>query len=122
MKILFVMCVTSLESEYSYLIPHLASRAVSKGHDVTIYLYGEGSYCALKGQKPERLPSVSGLIESVCAEGVKVRVGGLCAKARGVSSDFIPEGITMGTSMPPGGYLTEMFEEMGKADKVIYIG
>jgi sulfur relay (sulfurtransferase) complex TusBCD TusD component (DsrE family) len=122
MKLLFVMCVTPLESEYSYLIPHLASKAKAKGHDVTLYLYGEGSYCAIKEQRPERLPSVSRLIESVSADGVRVCVGGLCAKARGVSQEFISESINLDKLMLPGGYLTPLFEEIEKAEKVIFIG
>lgn len=122
MKIFFVMCVTSLESEYSYLIPHLASKAKAKGHEVTLYLYGEGSYCAIKDQRPERLPSVSRLIESVASEGVRVCVGGLCAKARGVCKEFVPSSIDVGISLPPGGYLTSLFEEMECSDKVIFVG
>jgi sulfur relay (sulfurtransferase) complex TusBCD TusD component (DsrE family) len=122
MRIIFVLCVTSLESEYSYIIPHLASKAKAKGHDVLLYLYGEGSYCAIKDQKPERLPSVSRLMEQVASEGVGVCVGGLCAKARGVSRDFVTGSIEVGSSTPPGGYLTSMFEEMKRADKVIFIG
>jgi sulfur relay (sulfurtransferase) complex TusBCD TusD component (DsrE family) len=122
MKIIFVICVTALESEYSYIIPHLASKAKAKGHDVMLYFYGEGSYCVIKDQKPERLPSLSCLIERVASEGVKVWVGGLCAKARGVGRELVPGCVEVGGSFPPGGYLTSMFEEMDGADKVIFIG
>jgi sulfur relay (sulfurtransferase) complex TusBCD TusD component (DsrE family) len=122
MKIIFVLCVTSLESEYSYIIPHLALKAKAKGHDVTLYYYGEGSYCALKDQKPERLPSVSRLIDKAASAGVRVCVGGLCAKARGVSRAFVPPSIEVEGMSPPGGYLTSMFGQLEGADKVIFIG
>ena len=122
MKIIFVICVTSLESEYSYIIPHLASKAKKKGHEVMLYFYGEGSYCVIKDQKPERLPSVSCLIERVASEGVRVRVGGLCAKARGVSKEFVPPCVEVEAASPPAGYLTSMFSEMDGADKVIFVG
>lgn len=122
MKILFILCVSPLEAEYSYLIPHLASMAKSKGHDVTLYLYGEGSYCALGEQSPERLPSVSGMIESAGRNGVRVCVGGLCAKARGVREGTVSGMVRLDRTEPPGGYLTPLFREMEDADKVIFVG
>ncbi len=122
MKLVFILCVTPLSGEYSYLIPHLASLAQSKGHDVTLYLYGEGSYCALGEQSPERLPSVSGMVESASKEGVKVCVGGLCAKARGVTEGRLSGVVKLDKTEPPGGYLTPLFREMEEADKVIFIG
>jgi len=122
LKLLFIICVTPLSSEYSYLIPHLASLAKEKGHDVTIYLYGEGSYASLKEQSPERLPSVSRMIESAASAGVSVRVGGLCAKARGISGGFVSEKVQLDKYVPPAGYLTPLFEEIKYADRVIFVG
>lgn len=122
MKLLFIICVTPLSSEYSYLIPHLAWLAKKKGHDVTIYYYGEGSYSSLKDQKPERLPSVSKLIDNIISAGIKVRVGGLCAKARGIAYEFISEKIQLDKSVPPAGYLTPLYEEIKSADRVIFVG
>lgn len=76
----------------------LAAGLIGEGMDVYMFLLQDGTYAALKGQKPVdglKEFDLAGKITELIGFGVQVQCCSLCAEARGISADDLVEGVSM---------------------------
>jgi sulfur relay (sulfurtransferase) complex TusBCD TusD component (DsrE family) len=80
------------ESEYADLAVNIALKAQEKGHNVNLWLYGDGVWTShVKGQKD--YPNVGANLRKALEKGVNVKICSRCAEARDLEKDDIIGGI-----------------------------
>lgn len=99
MKTLFILNDPPYGTERSYNGLRLAM-ALSKreGEDVRIFLIGDGSACARRGQKtPSGYYNLESMLKGLATHKVEIAVCGSCIDARGITEDELADGATRGT-------------------------
>ncbi len=85
-----ILLTTSPDHENAYLVGRLSEAWLKQGHQVELFLMGEGVYNGMSVSSPKRpyavLPTLLGL-------GVKVSVCGVTAEARGLAESNLYPGI-----------------------------
>ncbi len=99
------------ESEYADLAVNIALKAREKGHNVNLWLYGDGVWTPhIKTQKD--YVNVGERLRMALREGVNVKMCSRCAEARDVEKDDIIEGI-------PIVGLFDFTDGLAESDKVL---
>lgn len=114
MKTLFVLNGQPYGTEHSYNGLRLAgSLSKREGEEVKIFLMGDASACAKKGQKvPQGYYNVEVMLKNVSRQKSEVGVCGTCMDVRGIAEEELMEGAKRST-------LDELTSWTQWADKVI---
>jgi len=99
MKTLFILNDAPYGTERSYNGLRLAG-ALSKreGQEVKLFLVGDASACAKKGQKvPQGFYNTEIMLKNVARHNADVGVCGTCMDARGISDEELTEGAKRST-------------------------
>ena len=102
-------------TEGPYNACRLAAALTSAAHGalVKVFLMSDGVFAAKRGQSvPEGYYNAEKMLADLIAKGVAVRLCGTCCKARGMTSEDVTEGATIGTMIELAKWVTE-------SDKVI---
>lgn len=91
----------------THTVVRWASAALESGHQVSIFLVGEGIYNALP---PATNKNASKLLHRLCEQGATISVCSNMAKARGVVADGVGQGITYGLLL----HFSEMIAQCDK--------
>ena len=94
MKTLFILNDAPYGTERSYNGLRLAvSLAKREGEQVKVFLIGDASSCAKKGQKlPQGYYNIEIMIKNVARQNSEVGVCGSCMDARGITEPELMEG------------------------------
>ncbi len=113
MKILFILNDAPYGTEKNYNALRLAaSLSKREGHELKIFLIGDASSCAKKGQKvPQGYYNIEVMLKSMLRHKTEVGVCGTCMDARGISDSELIEGTQRST-------LEALTDWSARADKV----
>ena len=76
-------------SQYADHMCRIADRAIDKGYDVRIFLYGDGVHAQLKGQRPTAFLNVGEALTRLREKGAEIKACSRCSTARGyVEGEF----------------------------------
>ncbi len=114
---LTIGCFSSLVGSMSLdFAVKLASAAIDKGHRVDLWVSGNGTTLAKKGQKPFKDYSyLAKSVTELTAKGLQVTACEACAEARGYHKEDTMEGVKR---FSMDWYLASCFD----ADRVLHIG
>ncbi len=110
---LFSSYVGSMNADFAV---KLIEAAVNKGHEVYLWLSGNGVTLARKNQKEFKDYShLEGKIKELIEKGVKIAACEACSEARGIHKEDLIEGIEF--------YSMDWFmAKVAEADRVLMIG
>ena len=105
----------------------IASKAVSKGYKVNIFLYGDGVHAQMADQAPRAFFNVGAALDELTSRGVVIKSCQRCSKARGyVDGEYSEEGGTYKSSKSLESVkifaLHGLAEMLDEADKVMTFG
>jgi sulfur relay (sulfurtransferase) complex TusBCD TusD component (DsrE family) len=107
-----ILLTSSTDHEDGYLVGKLSEAWLKLGHEVELFLMGEGVYHAQAISSPKRpytaLPAVLGL-------GAKVSICGVTAEARGISEADLYPGIEIASQY-------ELSRIVDRADRFLTFG
>ncbi|HXQ91633.1 MAG TPA: DsrE family protein [Nitrososphaerales archaeon] len=92
-KLLGIMLFTTpYSSENTDTVMKIARSALNKGHDVTIFAYGDSVHGFTKGQKATGMPNAATQFQLLIDNGLKVELCGTCLNFRGIGNELIIKG------------------------------
>lgn len=107
-----ILLTSSADHENNYLVGQLSTVWLKQGHQVDLFLMGEGVYCARAVASPKgpytAFPALIGL-------GAKVSVCGVTTEARGLSQDDLFPGIEIASQY-------ELSKIVDRADRFLTFG
>lgn len=108
-RMLLLLCESPFQNEVVDHAIEISKTALSKGHDVDIYLMMDGVYNPVTSQsgEPFHMDSVSDRFKELVDQGVNVSGCRVCMELRGVKEDMLPEGIDVGGIFDLGEMLSE---------------
>lgn len=107
-----ILLTTGIDHENGYLVGRLSEAWLKQGHEVDLFLMGEGVYHAQAFSSPKRpYAAMPGLL----ALGAKVAVCGVTAEARGVSETDLYPGIEIASQY-------ELSRIVDRADRFLTFG
>ncbi len=97
-SLLILLCETPFQSESVDHALNLGKSALSKGHEVDIYLMMDGVYGPVNTQsgEPFHMESISHRFGELVELGAKVSGCRVCMELRGVLVEMLPHGVDIG--------------------------
>lgn len=83
--------------ERAYTALRFALTALVDGHKVRLFLVQDGVLVAKKNQDPAEFPNHLEYLSQTIEEGAEVKVCAPCAKARGLASEDLLQGVSLAT-------------------------
>lgn len=113
-NLLIILCDTPFQSERVEHSLNIAEVALSKGHEVSFYLFMDGVYNLMTSQKGEafRMRTISDRFQGLITKGARVTCCKLCMELRGVAESIVPKGVIVGG-------IAELSSEIDEADSVL---
>lgn len=88
-----LLFTTPYSSEYTDTAIKLANAALARGHNVTIFAYGDSVHNFTVGQKARGMTNAENEFQTLIAEkGLKVELCGTCLAFRGINESNIIKG------------------------------
>jgi sulfur relay (sulfurtransferase) complex TusBCD TusD component (DsrE family) len=97
-RMLILLCESPFQNESVEHALNLSKAAISKGHDVDIYLMMDGVYGPVTSQsgEPFHMDSISDRFKELTQLGATISGCRVCMELRGVTEEMIPEGVDIG--------------------------
>ncbi len=97
-RMLILLCESPFQNESVDHALNLSKAAISKGHDVDIYLMMDGVYGPVTSQsgEPFHMDSISDRFKELVQLGATISGCRVCMELRGVTEEMIPEGVDIG--------------------------
>ena len=84
-----LLFTTPYSSENTDTAIKMARSALNKGHDVTIFAYGDSVHSFTKGQKATGITNAETEFRHLLDKGLKVELCGTCLNFRGIGKELI---------------------------------
>ena len=97
-RMLILLCESPFQNESVDHALNLSKAAISKRHDVDIYLMMDGVYGPVTSQsgEPFHMDSISDRFKELVQLGATISGCRVCMELRGVTEEMIPEGVDIG--------------------------
>ena len=87
-----LLFTTPYSSENTDTAIKISRAALTKGHNVTIFAYGDSVHSFTKGQRAKGIPNAEVEFQQLIQKGLKVELCGTCLAFRGIEKVFIVKG------------------------------
>ncbi len=88
-----LLFATPYSSENTDTAIKIARAALTQGHKVTIFAYGDSVHSFTKGQRAKGIPNAEVEFQHLIGKGLKVELCGTCLAFRGIEKDLLMEGV-----------------------------
>jgi tRNA 2-thiouridine synthesizing protein D len=114
-------------SQYADHMCHMAEKALEKGYNVEIFLYGDAVHAQMSEQRPKTFFPVGDAVRRLIEKGVAVYSCEICSIARGYIKGELKDGKKdySSTKVIEGIRFCSIYgfvEMLGRADKVLSFG
>jgi tRNA 2-thiouridine synthesizing protein D len=87
-----LLFTTPYSSEHTDTAIKMVRSALNKGHDVTVFAYGDSVHNFTTGQKAVGIPNAEAEFRTLLDNGLKVELCGTCLNFRGIGKELIIDG------------------------------